>query len=96
MFNAVEKNNPIAVTRGTVLKTSSAPFTWAFNIHVDEHIVVCTNSYSVSWNNYDAQSCSRFNKNTFGDLEKLIFGLSTAGERDVYLAGTIVELYKVV
>lgn len=96
MLNAVEKNNPIAVTRGTILKTSSAPFTWAFNIHVDEHIVVCTNSYSVSWNSYDAQSCSRFNKNTFGDLEKLIFGLSTAGERDVYLAGTIVELYKVV
>lgn len=96
MLNAVEKNNPIAVTRGTILKTSSAPFTWAFNIHVDEHIVVCTNSYSVSWNSYDAQSCSKFNKNTFGDLEKLIFGLSTAGERDVYLAGTIVELYKVV
>lgn len=96
MLNAVEKDNPIAVTRGAVLKTSSAPFTWAFNIHVDEHIVVCTNSYSVPWNSYDAQSCSRFNKNTFGDLEKLIFGLSTAGERDVYLTGTVVNLYKVV
>ena len=96
MLNAVKKDNPIAVTRGVVFKSSSVPFTWAFNIHVDEHIVVCTNSYSVSWNSYDAYSYSRFNKNTFGNLEKLIFGLSTAGERDVYLAGTIVELYKVV
>ena len=96
MLNAVKKDNPIAVTAGSVMKSSTAPFTWAFSIHVDENIVVCTNSYSVSWNSYDARSVSRFNKNSFGNLEKLIFALSTAGERDVYLAGTIVELYKVV
>ena len=96
MLNAVKKDNPIAVTTGNIMKTSSAPFTWAFSIHVDENIVVCTNSYSVSWNSYAATSYSRFNKNIFGDLEKLIFGLSTAGERDVYLTGTVVNLYKVV
>ena len=96
MLNIVNKNNPIAVTTGNIMKTSSAPFTWAFSIHVDESIVVCTNSYSVSWNSYAATSYSRFNKNIFGNLEKLIFGLSTAGKRDVYLAGTVVNLYKVV
>lgn len=96
MLNIVNKNNPIAVTTGNIMKTSSAPFTWAFSIHVDESIVVCTNSYSVSWNSYVATSYSRFNKNIFGNLEKLIFGLSTAGKRDVYLAGTVVNLYKVV
>lgn len=96
MLNEVNKNNPIATTSKYIFRDSSARYTWAFEVHIDENVVICHNSYSVTWNSYNAQSVSRFNENTFGNLEKLIFALSTAGERDVYLAGTIVNIYKVV
>ena len=96
MLNGVNKNNPIATTAKYLFRDSSAMYTWAFELHIDANVVICHNSYTVTWNSYNAPSVSRFNKNTFGDLEKLIFSLSTAGERDAYLAGTIVNIYKVV